>query len=214
MPGNSPDKLASVRWLAELCGAADASTPRPCLASEMLADPQCVTPTRDYITWWMRHPDAGSTFESRTSVLHEFSDEAAIALLAQRGYEGLIYPVGDDIAGHVFFQNHGSEASAFSAAVTERYRGGKWWLAFTLDFVALAASASCNRRVSVGTGRSHLTRLLVKLLQPHASSLGWQVNDDGWIDFAREGQLDPHVVRDRPDAVENPRGMPGPCASF
>jgi len=203
MPGNTLGKLASVRWLAELCGVADASTPLPRLASEMLGDPECSAPARAYITWWMRHPDAGSTFESRTSVLQELSDEAAIALLAQRGYEGLIYPMGDDIAGHVFFQNHGSEATAFSAAVTERFRGGKWWAAFVLDFVAFAASASCNRRASVGTGKNHVARLLVKLLQRHASSIGWRVNDDGWIDFPKEGQPGPHDVGDCPDAVES-----------
>lgn len=185
MPDEKPASASSVRWLAELCGVAEASAPLPRLASEMLADSECTAPTRDYIARWMRNPDAGSTFESRTSLLHELPDEAAISLLVQRGYDGLIYPTEDGIAGHVFFQRHDSEVNAFSVAVTECFRGGRWWATFSLDFVAFAASASCNRRASVGTGKNHVARLLVKLMQPHASSIGWKVNDNGWIDFVK-----------------------------
>jgi hypothetical protein len=139
--------------------------------------------TRTYVAWWMRHPDEGSTFDARTSILRELPDEAVLATLVQRGYDGLIFESEGEIAGHVFFQHHGSELCAFSAAVTERFRGGRRWATFLLDYVAYAASMPGIQRASVGTGRNDVGRLVVKLLLPHALELGWRADDDGWIDF-------------------------------
>ena len=186
-PSQTPGSLFTLRWLAEHCGVAAPSTPLPRLATQMLREPECAAATRAYVAWWMRHPDEGSTFESRTSTLRELPDEAGLSLLVQQGYEGLIFECEGEIAGHVFFQHHGSELCAFSAAVTERFRGGKWSATFVLDYVAYAASIPGIQRASVGTGRNLIGRLLVKQLLPHAAGLGWRANDDGWIDFNRDG---------------------------
>ena len=181
--GDRSGILRSVRWLAELCAVAGPSAPLPRLASELLQDPECVATTKDYIAWWMRHPDKGSTFESRIQTLRDAPDETAMSELVRRGYDGLIFSHEGVIAGHVFFQNHGTDLAAFSASVSQSFRGGRLWATFSLDFVAYAASLPGIWRASVGTGKNLVARLLLKLIRPHASQLGWRVNDGGWIDF-------------------------------
>lgn len=180
--------LHAVRWLAELCGVAGASAPLPRLASEMLSDPEWAAAVQAYLVWWMRNPDKGSTFEARTSALRELPDDEIVPSLKRLGYDGLIYPCGGDIAGHVFFQKRENELSAFSAAVTKSFRGGRRWATFSLDYVAYAAALPGVRRASVGTGRNMVARLLVKLIRGHSAEIGWQVHDDGWIEFDGAGK--------------------------
>lgn len=186
--GDSPGTRTSVRWLANLCAVAGPAAPLPQLASELLQEPECAATTKDYIAWWMRHPDKGSTFESRVQALRDAPDEAAMSVLARRGYDGLIFPHEGVIAGHVFFQNHGTQLAAFSASVSKDFRGGRLWAVFSLDFVAYAASLPGIHRASVGTGKNLVGRLLLRLIRPHSAELGWQVNDDGWIDFHHGAQ--------------------------
>lgn len=180
--------MHAVRWLAELCGIGGASTPLPRLASEMLADPEWAATVHAYLVWWMRHPDKGSTFEARTSALSELPDEQVVPSLHLLGYDGLLYPCEGEIAGHVFFQKRDGELSAFSAAVTKFFRGGRRWATFSLDYVAYASALPGVRRASVGTGRNMVAKLLVKLIRGHAAELGWRANDDGWIEFDSAGK--------------------------
>jgi hypothetical protein len=175
--------LHAVRRLAELCGVASASTPLPRLASEMLSDPECAATVHAYLVWWMRNPDKGSTFETRTAALRELPEGEIVPSLQRLGYDGLLYLCGDEIVGHVFFQRREGDLSAFSLAVTKSFRGGRRWTTFSLDCLAYAAALPGVRRTSVGTGRNMLARSLVKFIRAHAAELGWQAHDDGWIEF-------------------------------
>lgn len=180
--------LNAVRWLAERCGVAGSSAPLPRLASEMLRDPTWSAIVQVYIVWWVRHPDKGSTFEAMTSALRDLPDQEIVPSLQRLGYDGLLYPASGDLAGHVFFQAKDGEVSAFSAAVSNSFRGGRRWATFSLDYVAYAASLPGVRRASVGTGRNMVARLLVRLIRAHSVELGWRANDDGWIEFDAPGK--------------------------
>jgi hypothetical protein len=175
--------LNAVRWLAERCGVAGTATPLPRMASEMLRDPEWTAIAQAYIVWWMRNPDKGSTFEVMTSALRDLPDQEIVPSLQRLGYDGLLYPASGDIVGHVFFQARDGEVSAFSAAVSKSFRGGRRWATFSLDYVAYAASLPGVRRASVGTGRNLVARLLVRLIRAHTTELGWRANDDGWMEF-------------------------------
>ncbi len=187
----TPDErtpLHGVRRLAELCGVASTSTPLPRLASEMLADPEWVATVHAYLVWWIRNPDKGSTFEARTATLRELPDGEIVPTLQQLGYDGLLYPGGGDIVGHVFFQMKDGDMSAFSLAVTKSFRGGRRWATLSMDCLAYAAASPDVRRTNVGTGKNMLGRLLVKLIRAHAAELGWRAYDDGWIVFDGAGK--------------------------
>lgn len=191
LPSQTPDSLASLRWLASHCGVVAPSAPAPCLASQMMRDPEFAKVILPYLILWMRHPDKGSTFESAASALAGFSDEDAVRWLAQRGYDGLIFVFGGEIVGHLFFQRHPGEICVFSLAATDRCRSRKWWVVFGLDFIAYAAGIPGIQRMSVGTGKNPVGRLFIRLVRRHASSLGWKATDDGWIDFGDRSDAPP-----------------------
>jgi GNAT superfamily N-acetyltransferase len=182
MAGPSAD-LASVRWLAERCGMATPA-PAPRLASVLLSDPEHADRIRTYLAWWMRHPDDGSTFAEQISPLREMPDALVIPALADLGYEGLVYLCEERVTAHVFFQEHGADLCAFSVAVAPDHRGGNLGASLLLDFVAYAAQRSATRRARVGTGRNHVTQVVLQAVGMGAAGLGWRVSTDGWIDFA------------------------------
>jgi len=184
-PHEASGGLPPVRWLAERCGVSSSRAPQPRLASELLRYPEYAKATQAYLRWWMRHPDADSTFERSVRPLSDMPDEALIPALARRGYDGLLYLSQGEIGGHVFFQDHGADLCGFSAAVAQSRRGGKLWATLCLDFVAYAAQRPQARRASVGTGGNLVARLLWKLLRAHVYGLGWRLSDDGWIHFSR-----------------------------
>jgi len=175
--------MTSVRWLADLCGLPSADD-FPSLASALLDDARIAGAVTAYLGWWIRHPDPLSRFERTTRQLPKMPDAALVAALLKMGYDGLLYQQEGEIVGHVFFQRHGADLCAFSSSIGERYRGGKRWAIFSIDFVAFASQIPDVTRARVGGGNHPITRGLVALLKPHVSGLGWRVSRDGWVYFS------------------------------
>jgi hypothetical protein len=176
-------RMASVRWLADLCGLPPTDD-FPDLASALLDDVRLEGAVTAYVDWWIRHPDPLSRFERSTRHLLKMPDAMRVATLLKMGYDGLLYQREGEIVGHVFFQRHGADLCAFSSSISERYRGGKRWAIFLMDFVAFASQRADVTRARVGGGNHPITRGLVALIKPHVSGLGWRVSRDGWINFS------------------------------
>lgn len=100
-----------------------------------------------------------------------------------RGYDGFIYPKGDIVLGHVFFQRHATKLHGFSVAVDESHVGQGLSVMMLLDFVAYAARSPGITGARVGTGQNTASRRLLATLKEHAGDLGWRVEEDGWITF-------------------------------
>src|SRR5262249_37297662 len=110
LPGEqgAAGQALSVRWLAEVCGLPPIAL-LPTLASRLLASPDTARRAADYVAWWIRHPDPGSSFERATGHLIDQPDDALIKTLRGMDYDGLLYRQDGKILGHVFFQRHGSD---------------------------------------------------------------------------------------------------------
>jgi hypothetical protein len=175
--------MRSLRWLADLCGVPPVDH-FPSLASALMGDAKLADSTMTYLAWWIRHPSPGSQFETSIGHLKELPDATLVTALFKLGYDGLIYRHATEIAGHIFFQRHGTDLCGFSSSVSEPYRGGELWITFPFDFVAYAFQLADITRVRLGGGKHPITRGLVARLLPHAARLGWQVSRDGWIDFS------------------------------
>ncbi len=185
-----PD-LANLRWLARHVLAQDVAAlsedaPTPRLVSAHLKgtargarDALC-----DYLLHWIRHPEAGSTFEARTQWLCWLPDSMLVRALFALGYDGIVYPKGETIVGHVFFQRHGDALHGFSMAVDPALEGDGYSVVMMLDYVAYGAHLPGIRSARVGTGRNNATRRLLARLKKHEGTFGWRVGDDGWVRFS------------------------------
>jgi hypothetical protein len=177
------DDVLSVRWLAELCGLPLAPLV-PTLASALLARRETAHQLANYLAWWIRHPDPGSSFERATRHLINLPDSLLIATLRGMDYDGLLYRQGSEIVWHVFFQRHGPDVCAFSCSVGES-RGSGVWPTIAADFTAFASMLAAVRRARWGSGNHPISGHFLTLLKPHATKLGWCVSADGWIEFSR-----------------------------
>ena len=178
--------LPHVRWLATRVLGDDSAdllrrVPAPCLVSDH--PPQFSRAVRDYASWWVRHPAPGGAFAAKTRWLRWLPAPWPMRILKARGYDGLLYPHGDAICGHVFFQRHGSDLHGFSTAVHDPLTGAGCSVVMVLDYVAYAAQLRGVVRARVGQGRNNTTRRLLMRLRRHEDALGWHVAHDGWISF-------------------------------
>ena len=178
--------LDRVRWLARRVLAPDVAgitddVPFPCLVTAHPKESEAAL--RDYVFWWIRHPETDGAFEAKTRWVRWLPAQVVLRLLLAIGYDGLIYARGGRIVGHVFWQRHGAALHGFSTAVPEGLEGGGYAAVMLLDFVAHAAHVPGITRARVGRGRNNITRRLLARLKRHADALGWQIGDDGWVTF-------------------------------
>lgn len=168
-----------VRWLATLCGLS-ASGPLPRLASALVAqrDAEAIA----HIARWARNPDAGSNFARAVAALPDVPDAMLAAMLARKGYGGLLYFDGTGIAGHSFFQRHVSELHLFAVWLADRHRDGKFMATVGFDFIAYASAQSGIECVRLGAARC--TGRVLAPLKVVSGSLKWRVRLDGWVDFS------------------------------
>lgn len=186
----STPRAPAVRWLAELCGVTMPEIALPRLFTDLLKEEDLAGKVQNYLSWWIKHADEGSSFANVLKSISDAPDESLIQILQQRRYDGLCYLSEGEIIGHVFFQKHDTEVCAFSAAVDPQFRGRRLWVLISLDFVAHAAGTPAVLRASVGTGRNPVARHLIKLIARQAPALGWQARRDGWIEFASPDRED------------------------
>jgi hypothetical protein len=152
--------------------------PMPVLASRHRA-----RVARDYLTWWIRHPDPTGTFAARTRWLRWLPAPLLLRLLFARGYDGLVYLDGDDVVGHVFFQRRGPALYGFSTAVNEPFDGAGYSVVIMLDYVTYASQVPGIARARVGRGQNNTTRRFLQRLKKHERRLAWHVDADGWVTF-------------------------------
>src|ERR1043166_4947563 len=103
----APDDALPLRWLADACGLPPVALV-PSLASTLLARPDTARRAADYVAWWIRHPDPGSSFERATRHLIDQPDDSLINTLRGMNYDGLLYRQDGKIVWHAFFQRHGT----------------------------------------------------------------------------------------------------------
>jgi len=180
-----PD-AGSLRWLARHVLARDVAgllleVPTPQLVSAHLKRSSAV---RDYVSWWIGHPEAGSSFEARTRWLRWLPGPWLVRALLALGYDGIVYAKGGAIVGHVFFQRRGTALHGFSTAVNEALDGEGYSVVMVLDYVAYGAQMPGITEVRVGTGRNNTTRRLLARIKKHEEQLGWRVGADGWVTFS------------------------------
>jgi hypothetical protein len=178
----APDDALPLRWLAELCGLPSVALV-PDLVSTLLAKRATEHQAADYVAWWIRHPDPGSTFERAMRHLIDLRDDALIAALRQMDYGGLLYRQEGKIVWHVFFQRHGADLCAFSCSAGKHSRRGKVWATIAADFTAFASTRPGVTRARWGSGNDGITRNFLARLKPHTAQLGWRVLPDGGVDF-------------------------------
>ena len=103
------DKLTSLRWLAREvvpeAAVAVASVPAPVLASAN----RKTTAIRQYLAWWIYHPDPSGHFAAKMRWLRWLPSSILIRILFALGYDGLIFMEGDTVVGHIFYQRRGAE---------------------------------------------------------------------------------------------------------
>jgi hypothetical protein len=138
---------------------------------------------RDYLVWWVRHPDPSGMFAARTRRLRWLPSPLLLRLLFARGYDGLLYVKDGAVLGHVFFQRRGSDLHGFSTAVSEPFAGAGYSVMIMLDFVAYASQVPGIVRARVGRGRNNTTRRFLQRLSKFEDRLGWRVGADGWVTF-------------------------------
>jgi hypothetical protein len=189
-PGNhgSDSSLAQVRWLAR-----DLLPPKlrllqrlpaPLLMSKELQ--RSNRAVRNYVLWWLAHPDPGSRFAARTRWVRWLPDWAKLKAIRLLGYDGLIYASGDTILAHVFYQRRRRALFGFSTAVDRSLVGQGLSALTVLDYVAFAAEHAGIERVRLGRGQNNLTRRLLARIKQRETELGWQVLNDGWVVFNRK----------------------------
>ena len=82
---------------------------------------------RDYIVFCVRKADPGSEFEEKTRKIRGMSDDLIVPTLLQADYGGILFVNGQDVVGHVFFQQRGLELHAFSFRMRPDMRGQRRW---------------------------------------------------------------------------------------
>jgi hypothetical protein len=181
------DDVSHVRWLARRVlarGLAGVShqTPAPLVLSAHVTRSATA---RDYTLWWVRHPERGGTFDTRTRGLRLLPGTVVLRLLFALGYDGLLYERDGRIVGHVFFQRHGAALHAFSTAVDGTPEAAGFSVVMLLDFLAYASERPKIARARIGRGNNNTTRRLLERVRAYGDALGWRVDDDGWISFQR-----------------------------
>jgi hypothetical protein len=141
--------------------------------------------TRDYLVWWITHPDPAGAFAARTRWLRWLPASLLLRILFALGYDGLVYVNDEVVVGHVFFQRRGSELHGFSTAVSEPFGASGYSVAIMLDYVAYASDVPGIQRARVGRGQNNVTRRFLQRLRKHERQLEWRVDADGWITFLR-----------------------------
>jgi GNAT superfamily N-acetyltransferase len=178
------DDLTSLRWLARQvvpeAEVALASVPAPLLASAHRKTPA----VREYLAWWVNHPDPAGRFAAKTRWLRWLPSAILVRLLFAAGYDGLIFMEGDTFLGHIFHKRRGPEIHGFSVFVLEEFAGRGYGLVMAFDYVAFAVSVPGVKKARMGGGSNRVNRRLQQLLAKHEKKLGWRVDQDGWVTFA------------------------------
>jgi RimJ/RimL family protein N-acetyltransferase len=154
--------------------------------------------TRDYLIWWIRHPDPTGMFATRTRWLRWLPAPLLLRLLFARGYDGLVYVKDDVVVGHVFFQRRGPALHGFSIGVNEPFTGTGYSVAMLFDYVAYASQVPGIVRVRVGRGQNNTTRRFLQRLRKYEDQLAWRVDDDGWVTFHEPAQATRATPANRP----------------
>lgn len=178
-------ELANVRWLAQEV------LPRSVSLSQDLPVPSLVSThlrfstrtVRDYVLWWVTHPDPRSRFAARTRWLHWLPRGLIMRAIMGLGYDGLVYPQRDAVLGHAFYQRRGNALYGFSTAVDESLDGHGYSVVMMLDYLAFASQTPNITKARVGRGQNNVTRRLLARIKKHEGQLGWHVSEDGWVTF-------------------------------
>jgi hypothetical protein len=136
---------------------------------------------RDYVQWWITHPDPAGRFARASRWLRPLPPRLRRWLMLRVGYDGLIYIADDAVVGHVFFQRRGDALHGFSTAVGEHLDGGGLSVVMMFDFLTFAAEQPGIVKARIGTGRNNTTRRFLERVKASEAELGWRVEFDGWV---------------------------------
>ncbi len=160
------------------------------LPEPVLASAHQTRVVRDYLMWWITHPDPAGTFAARTRWLRWLPARWLLRAMFALGYDGLLYLKGGRVIGHVFFQRRGLAVHGFSTAVSAPFDGYGYSVAIVLDYVAYASQMPGVVRARVGRGQNSVTKRFLQRLKKHERQLSWRVDPDGWVAFHRDDEAD------------------------
>lgn len=153
------------------------------IPSPVLASTHQTREVRDYLLWWITHPNPAGTFAARTRWLRWLPATWLLRTMFALGYDGLIYLKDDQVIGHVFFQRRGAEVHGFSTAVSERFVGYGYSVVILTDYVAYASQVPGVNRARVGRGQNNVASRFLQCLKKYEKQLAWHVGQDGWVTF-------------------------------
>src|SRR5262249_22755740 len=153
------------------------------LPMPVLASRHSTRVVREYLTWWITHPNPAGMFAARTRWLRWLPRPLLVRTLFALGYDGLVYLKDDVVIGHIFFQRHGRALHGFSTGVSEPFAGRGHSVMIMLDYVAYASQVRGIGRARVGRGQNNVTQRFLVRLKEYERQLGWHVDLDGWVTF-------------------------------
>jgi hypothetical protein len=153
------------------------------MPSPVLASTHQTRAVRDYLIWWITHPNPTGTFAARTRWLRWLPAPWLLRAMFALGYDGLVYLRNEQVIGHVFFQRRGAHVHGFSTAVSEPFVGYGYSVVILTDYVAYASQLPGVDRARVGRGQNNVTYRFLQRLKKYEHQLAWHVGQDGWVTF-------------------------------
>lgn len=107
---------------------------------------------REYVVYWIKNPDKGSSFAKNTRFLRWLPGFFLIFLLCRLKYNGLLFYEGDDLIGHLFYKECVNDWRLFSINVSEKFRGQHYAKKMLTEFLKLAYGEKHISGVKIGAG--------------------------------------------------------------
>ena len=179
IPGAVP---ADMRWLRSVRARTPAGASME-LPPPVVAGATETRGVREYLVWWITHPNPAGIFASKTRWLRWLPGPWLLRVMFALGYDGLLYLKDGHVVGHVFFQCRGADVHGFSTAVSAPFDGHGYSAVILLDYVTHASRMPGVIRARVGRGENNVTRRFLQRLKKHEAHFGWHVDPDGWVTF-------------------------------
>jgi hypothetical protein len=186
---------ARARWLRPRVLSSAINQLASDIPAPLLASLHSTPAVRQYLLWWIAHPDPAGRFAAHTRLLRCLPAAVRVRALFALGYDGLVYLKDGAVMGHVFFQRHGRMLHGFSTAVSDPFDGRGYSVVMMLDFVAHAHNTPGVTGVRIGAGQNNVTRRFLERIIKHGDQFGWRVSLDGWVMFV--GASEPEL-QERP----------------
>lgn len=133
-----------------------------------------------YVVGWIRNPDPGSEFAAAAAQLQSLQDGELYRRLRTCGYDGLLFFVGAEIVGHIFFQRVDDCNHLFSMFLAPDLRGQRMSGQMVLRFIELSREQGASR-LRFGKGVHPKMQAVARFLARRSEELRLQVEEAGYV---------------------------------